>query len=259
MKGKCLDNYAPKDMKDTPRAQRIAASFSALFLIAAATGTIAAPPPDDTFRDLILQRLQAFSRGDSAGYRKLLTDDFVHIDDSGKRRTAEEMAPYTSVGNSSRWEVSQVHARLITDALAIVDCQALDIAMEGSREVRRPLHETDVFVLREGRWLYLEHAETHVLSSPKAITPDPKVLDDYVGQYEFWPGRVDTFTRTGDQLFARDEKDKEPTPLLSATNESFFVEGEADLIIFVRDASGKVTHELGHAADGHLFVAQKLK
>ena len=219
----------------------------------------AASSPDEIFHDLILQRLQAFSHGDSTAYRKLLAADFVHVDDSGKRRTGDELAAYTSVGNSSRWEVSQVHARLVTDTLAIVDCQAMDIALEGSREVRRPLHEMDVFVLRDGHWLFLEHSETHVLSSPKSITPDPKLLDDYVGQYEFWPGRVDTFTRKGDQLLAQDEKDKTPTPLLAATNESFFVEGEADLIVFVRDASGKVSHELGHAADGQLFVARKVK
>ena len=246
-------------MNDTTRTRRVAARFSALFLIATASIAIAAAPPDETFRELILQRLRAYSSGDSTAYRKLLADEFVHVDDSGKRRTVPELVAYTGVGNSSRWEVSQVHARMITDAIAIVDCQALDIAMEGSREVRRPLHETDVFVLRDGRWLYLEHTETHVLSSPKAITPDPKLLDDYVGQYEFWPGRTDTFTREGDQLLARDESDKKPTPLLAATNESFFVDGEADLVIFVRDAGGKVTHELAHAPDGQLFVAQKVK
>lgn len=246
-------------MKNTTRTRRVAVCFSALFLIGAASGAIAAAPPDETFRDLILQRLRAYSSGDSAGYRRLLADDFVHVDDSGKRRTVPELVAYTSVGNSSRWELSDLHVRMLTDSLAVVDCQSMDISTNGSREIRRPLHEMDVFVLRDGRWLFLEHTETHVFASPKTITPDPALLDDYVGEYEFWPGHRDIITRKGDQLFGQEPDDKEATPLVAATNETFFVGGDSEIGVFIRDVNGKVVQEIVHSPDGQLFVARKVK
>ena len=224
------------------------------------TDCAAAPAPlDELFGKLILQRVQAHSRGDATGYRQLLAEDFVHVDDTGKRRTVDEIGGIVGAGNRSRWEVGKLHARRIGDSLAIVDCDLTEFVPFGPREVRMPLHETDVFVLRGDNWLFLEHAETHALDHPAPVTPDSAVLDDYVGRYECWPGYSETFTRNGDRLYAQATGDKSPTPLHAASNESFFVEGDPVLIVFVRGANGKVTHELMHFPDGKLLVARKIK
>lgn len=122
-------------------------------------------PSDELFGKLILQRVQAHSRGDAAGYRQLVAEDFVHVDDTGKRRTVDGIGGIVGAGNRSRWEVGKVHARRIGDLLAIVDCELTEFFPFGPREVRMPLHETDVFVLRGDNWLFLEHAETHARST----------------------------------------------------------------------------------------------
>jgi len=218
----------------------------------------AAPTSDPLFGRLILQRVQAHSRGDVAGYRKLLADDFVHVDDSGKRRTVDEIDRLVGTGNRSRWEVGKLHARPIGDSLAIVDCDLTEFVPFGPRELRMPLHETDVFVLRGDSWLFLEHAETHALDPPTPVTPKSAALDDYVGRYECWPGYTETFTRRGDQLYAQASGDESPAPLRAATDESFFVESDPGLIVFVRGANGKVTHELIHFPDGKVLVARKI-
>src|SRR5262245_20318243 len=75
-------------------------------------------PPDEVFRKLILQRVEAHSRGDTAGYLKLLADDFVHVDDNGKRRTVGEMQTLV-VANRSRWEVDKLHARPLGESMAV--------------------------------------------------------------------------------------------------------------------------------------------
>jgi len=214
-------------------------------------------PPDEMYRKLILERVEAHSRGDGAGYLKLLTDDFVHVDDTGKRRTLNEMQTVV-VANRSHWEVDKLHARPLGESMAIVDCEVTEIVPFGPREVRMPLHETDVFVLQGDRWLFKEHAETHALDSPKVITPDARLLDDYVGSYEPWPGYIETITRKGDQLYGQATGDSEAGPLRAASDESFFVEGEPGLIVFVRGVDGKVTHELIHFPDGKIIVARKL-
>jgi hypothetical protein len=222
-------------------------------------GGAAPTPSDEVFRKLILQRVEAHSRGDAKGYRQLLTDDFVHVDDTGKRRTVDEIGGIVGAGSRSRWEVGKLHARRIGDSLAIVDCELTEFVSFGPRELRMPLHETDVFVLRWDSWLFLEHAETHALDTPTPVTPNSAVLDDYIGRYECWPGHSDTFTRSGDQLYGQATGDKSPAPLRAATNESFFVEGDPGLVVFVRDANGKVTHALLHFPDGKLLVARKIK
>ena len=218
----------------------------------------ASPSSDEVFRNLVLQRVQAHSRGDVAAYRRLLADDFVHVDDTGKRRTAKEMGALVATGNRSRWEVGKLHARRIGDSLAIVDCEVTEFVPFGPRELRMPLHETDVFVLRGNSWLFLEHAETHALDIPTPVKPNSAVLDEYVGRYECWSGYSETFTRRGDQLYGQATGDESPAPMRAATNESFFVEGDPGLIVFVRGANGKVTHELIHFPDGKVLLLNKL-
>lgn len=218
----------------------------------------AAPGSDALFRDLILSRLRAHSAGDAVGYRRLLADDFVHVDDTGRRRTSADMAAFHGSGNGSRWELGTSHTRLITPTLAIVECTSTEFVKFGSRELRMPLQETDVFVLRGKHWLFLEHAETHMVDQLAAAPVDHSLLSDYVGRYRWWPGYEETITRRGDRLYDQATGDASPLPLTQATDESFFLEGEPSIAIFTRDASGKVTGELVHFPDGKMVFARKL-
>ena len=217
----------------------------------------ASPPSDEVFRSLILQRVEAHSRGDAAAYRRLLAEGFVHVDDTGKRRTVAEMESAHGSGNHSSWELGVSHARLVAPSLAIIDCEITELVPFGPRQIRMPLHETDVFVLRKGRWLFLEHAETHAIDSPIAVTLYAATLDDYVGRYEFWPGFEDTVTRTGSQLYVQSTGDASPSPLRAASDDSFFVEGDPAIGVFVRGRDGRVNGELAHFPDGKVLVARK--
>jgi hypothetical protein len=240
-------------------------SSSLVFLSAVVTGLTAfsslagaQTPSDALFRNLILQRLQAHSRGDVGAYRRLLDKDFVHVDDAGKRRIAAEMGAIAQADNS-HWILGKSHTRVIAPTLAIVDCEVTELAQFGPRTFRMPLHETDVFVLRDGKWLFLEHAETHALDSPPAVKPDDASLRDFPGVYEWWPGYDETISRHGNQLYGQGPGDKTVTPMLAASSESFFVQGDPAIAVFVRGPSGKVTHELIHFPDGKVVIARKVR
>jgi hypothetical protein len=225
----------------------------------ALSGQSAAPVPSDTlFRNLILQRVEAHSRGDVRAYRDLLDEGFVHVDDGGKRRTAAEMGAIAQP-NNSQWVLGKSYTRLIAPTLAIVECEVTELVPFGPRRLRMPLQETDVFVLRANRWLFLEHAETHVLDAPRAASVDGPALDDFVGRYEWWPGYQETFSRRGGQLYGQATGDTTSTPLLPATGESFFAADDAGIAIFVRGRDGKVSHELVHFPDGKVVVARKVE
>ncbi len=219
----------------------------------------APPHSDEVFRDLIAQRLDAYGRGDSAAYSHLIANEFVHIMDTGVRRTRDELLEHVAAnkGSKFRFDVGTLHAR-VYGQLAVVDCEEIHYLSFGRREIATPLHETDVFIWREGRWLYLQHQETLKVVNPKAEAQDVRSLDDYAGRYEWWPGYVDIITRKGNTLFGQDSVNAAPTPMEASSGESFFVKGDASQTTFVRDRHGRVTHYLLHFPNGQVVIARKL-
>jgi Domain of unknown function (DUF4440) len=116
------------------------------------TQEAAAPPhSDEVFRELIVQRLDAYGRGDSAAYSRLIANEFVHIMDTGIRRTRDELLEHVAAnkGSKFRFDVGTLHAR-VYGQLAVVDCEDIHYLSFGPREIATPLHETDVFIWREG-------------------------------------------------------------------------------------------------------------
>ncbi len=74
-----------------------------------------------------------------------------------------------------------------------------------------------------------------------AIPVDPKTFDPYLGEYEIRPGFVLTLSREGDKLWMQATGQKR-AELFAESETSFFLK-EADVqLMFVKDASGKVTH-----------------
>jgi ketosteroid isomerase-like protein len=235
-------------------------------LVAAGWFTLAAQGPaasgrtsDSTFRQLISARLAAYDRGDSSAYRKLLADDFVHVDDRGVRRsTAQVIARVAgNSGTQNRHEVGELHFRQFGD-IAVVDAEVVEYSRLGPREMSARMYETDVFVRQGKRWLFLQHAETPTVALPIPIEPDLALLDQYVGRYERWPGYAEKISRKGNALYV-EVPGESPTQLHPATRESFFVAGEPSLIVFVRDPKGRVTDFLVHFPDGQVSRARKVE
>jgi hypothetical protein len=246
--------------RDLKAARRFCFLLSALLITALSLPSMSADSAasDAVFRGLILSRLRAHSAGDVQAYRHLLADDFVHVDDTGKRRTIADMAAFHGSGNASSWELGMSHTRFITPTLAIVECESTEFAKFGPRELRMPLQETDVFVYRDNRWLFLEHSETHKVDQPAVPPVHNAHLSDYVGRYQWWPGYEETITLRGDRLYDQATGDDTAVPLSAASDESFFVEGEPSIAVFTRDATGKVTGEVVHFPDGKVVFARKM-
>jgi hypothetical protein len=183
------------------------------------------------------------------------------VDDRGVRRTGAQVISRVA-GNSgtptpNRHEVGELHFRRF-GSIAVVDAEVVEYFRLGPREMSARAHETDVFVQRGNRWLFLQHAETPTVALPIPIKPDLASLDQYVGRYEWWPGYAEKISRKGDALYV-EVTGESPTLLHPATRESFFVAGEPSLIVFVRDPKGRVTDFLVHFPDGQVFRARKIE
>jgi hypothetical protein len=221
----------------------------------------AAPAPTD-FSQLILQRLAAAGRGDTVRYREFFADGAVVIVEDGSRKTLDEVLASVareaaSLPGPPAYEIQEVN--VVPDASAtLVDYAIVEHIPAGSRSLTFRYRALDVFVLRAGGWRVLRHVHTLATTSPPPLAVDAATLEDYVGRYEWWPGYVDTVTRQGTELHSQLTGERESTLNLAATPESFFTSGEAPLLVFMRDKSGRVTHYLVHWGDGQVTVATRL-
>ena len=74
---------------------------------------------------------------------------------------------------------------------------------------------------------------------------DPKILDEYAGQYELVPGFILNVTRSADQLWVQATGQPRVQLFPESQSEFFFKVVDAQ-VTFVRDASGRVTHLILH-------------
>jgi CubicO group peptidase (beta-lactamase class C family) len=90
-----------------------------------------------------------------------------------------------------------------------------------------------------------------------SVQLDTKITDDYVGEYEFGPGRVIVITREGDKLFAR--RGNGPRNEILPESETAFFMTVADVqLTFVRDETGK-TSGMTLRANGQEYKGKKTK
>jgi len=75
-------------------------------------------------------------------------------------------------------------------------------------------------------------------------------LTPTVGAYEISPGLVFTVTREGDKLTGQSTGEKRLHELLPQNETTFFIKGDPDLDIFVKDEKGQVTNVIFRSMDG---------
>jgi len=87
----------------------------------------------------------------------------------------------------------------------------------------------------------VEHKEAQV---------NPKVFDDYIGEYELAPGFTIAITREADKLWLQ-AKGQPKAQVFPESETKFFLKVVDAQLTFVKDAAGKVTHLILHQAGDH--------
>lgn len=107
------------------------------------------------------------------------------------------------------------------------------------------------YIKRQGQWQLLsEHLEA-IPAERTAVKIDPKVYDDYLGQYE---SAIFDFAvvKDGDRLLAvpkeryatRTSQGRPPAELFPESEAEFFLKGRDAQVIFIRNRKGDVTHAI---------------
>lgn len=240
-----------------PTRVRVSAMM-VLFLIAAFSSPIGAQPAasDAVFRKLVLERIQAYGRGDVATYLPLLADGFVHISDLGARRSKDQMRAFVGGHDNARasYRIARLSWRRDHD-LAIVEAEI----HEQLSDTRNALRETDIFTWHGNRWLYLLHHETAIWQAPVAMTVFGDPLKAYAGRYRTPAGTVDVITASRKTLLGRTLPSTVASPFVQVGRGAFGLADDPTLLVFLRDRTGNVTGCLWYLPSGQTVLSQRIR
>jgi hypothetical protein len=240
-----------------------------LLVVAVLTTTAQAQPavaPDTAApRSLSEEIFSAIARADTSFLRSRLADDLrwvlgssgIVIDKQRLLAAAARSSPLVSL----RYEVDSVRlwreGSLLTAEYRLTDRRTF-------REYTNVFvsRASDVFVLRRGRWELIRHGQTWLIHAPAIIAIDSVVLTQFVGRYQRGSGYIDDVHFLNGHLVAQSTLEElmgaPGAHLFPVSDDTFSPEGTAPMIVFERDAQGRVTGYVQQAPDGTIARARRL-
>lgn len=120
----------------------------------------------------------------------------------------------------------------------------------------------DVFAWEHGAWRLRQHVQTWIPHSPATVAADTATLRAFVGRYDRGDGFIDDVHLDGLRLMATSSAEKAMgapgAHLFPISDDAFSPEGSAPLIVFERDATGRVTGYVQQQPDGIVARARRL-
>jgi hypothetical protein len=211
---------------------------------------------DAVFRNLVLERIRAYGRGDVRAYMSMLADGFVHISDLGERRNRDQMRAFVGGHGDDRasYEISSLSWRREGD-FAIVEAEVREHLPDSLNALR----ETDIFTWSGRRWLYLLHHETAIWQTPVAVSVPGDRLEEYPGRYRTSTGTVDIITLRGRTLLDRTLPSDVADPFVQVGRGAFGIADDPTLLVFLRDREGRVTGCLWHLPSGQTVLSRRIE
>ena len=207
--------------------------------------------------DLERERLKAFAQDDKASFERLVTDDVTITHTSGgvsnkadllsvmRRSTPDRPLPALSIEDAK--------VRIYGDT-AIMIGNLVETASDGRRVW--VLCFTNTYV-KQGKGWRLAAGQLTTLSHERAsIKVDPKIYDNYIGQYRNPSGRVRTIVREGDRIMT--ESGGQKLQLFPAAVDQFFVKEADVMFVFVKDSQGKVIRLINRRPNGDVIQEDKV-
>jgi ketosteroid isomerase-like protein len=215
-----------------------------IIIVVAISGSTALQSAQSTklqfeLREVLQQRWDALARKDAKAFSALLDDDVLVIDLGSvydKKALIERVAALKETSSEPR--DLQVHG---DNHAAVMIYRTTSHVLLAGQEFTEELRVVESYVKRNGRWLLTARAESEIPNANRvAAKVDPKLLDEYVGEYQIAPGNVVKITREGDHLMERGPDDPEPVADLPLSKNAFFQREQPGVLTFRRSSDGKV-------------------
>ena len=212
------------------------------------------------FQSLLVARYAAIARGDTAALRPQLADDLIWvIGTNGAEVTKLQLLSAVARPQvpAPRFEVDSVRAQRIGD-VAIVQYRRADHRQVGTYAVTSWTRALEVFVRRGGQWLLERHTQVWLVTPVTPVALDSAVLQAFVGRYQIGPGYVDNVHWEGNRLVATASGQRTGAILVSVSATAFSPDGEGALMVFERDATGRVLGYVQGYPDGRVVRAARI-
>lgn len=216
---------------------------------------------EETLKSVARERILQFDRGDKSLWSSYVADGYFIATPSGpvrsKKQVTDNFAP-PPVGYRDVFSFEDVHVTRDGDTAVMSYIINEYEFWDEQKYVIPQLRKTDTFVLRNNRWLLLASQETFVPPKFTKISVDPSQYKQYVGRYQLMRSLSYDVTVDSGKLVLREVGKPQHKVLLPMSDGVFFSEGESGQTIFVKNASGRVTHFLIHD-NGYEIKVPKVK
>jgi ketosteroid isomerase-like protein len=207
----------------------------------------------------------AISRADTAALRTLLGDDlrWIIASTGAVAAKAQLLAAAATVTPMATNEYAIDSVTTWRDGSIVVSEYRLTNT-RAFHEYHQVLvsRATDVFTFRSGRWLLIRHTTTWIVHSPLLTDVDSVQAKAFIGHYDKGDGFVDDVHFQGGHLVAQSSLEKligAPGATLGRVSEdTFSPDGIGPMIVFERDATGRVVGYVQQAPDGSIARASRV-
>lgn len=210
----------------------------------------------------------AIARGDTADLRGHLADEVRWVSGTSgavlDKTRLLAAAGRTSPVVSLSYTVDSVLATLLAADVAVAEYRVTDRRTFRAYRPTFVSRASDVYVRRANRWVLLRHAQTWLVHPPDTLAPvDTAALRPFVGRYDRGAGYVDDVHFVDGYLVAQSTLEAllglPGAHLWAVSSNTFSPEGSAPMIVFERDARGRVTGYVQQAPDGTIVRASRLE
>ena len=173
----------------------------------------------------------AITKRDRPRLEQLYADEFQFIRPSGG--VINKVTQISGIMSSDPISSTPIPAPAIESLIVYGDVVV-------SRHTLRGTAISSIFVKKDGRWQLLHAQGTRLAPERKPTSLVPKLLDAFVGKYEFGPNAIATVTREGDAIRWRGGN-RMPVTLVPLSETQFFAKETETEMMFVKNENGQVT------------------
>lgn len=225
--------------------------------------TPASGPPD--LVAAIRANYAAIAGHDTSTLGRDLADDFRWVLATGGQVVTKPQiiaaVAHAPAAVTGRYDVDSAHVEILGH-VAMVDYRLTDRRRFGGYDRALVSRGTDTFIQRNGGWRLVRRTQTWIVSPPATIALNSAALRAFVGRYEHGAGYIDDVHLEGGHLVATSSAESASglpgAHLLPVSEDAFSPDGAAPLIVFERDASGRVIGYVQQSPDGSVARARRL-
>ena len=185
----------------------------------------------DEIQKLFSDLNEAITKRDRPRLEQLYADEFQFIRPSGG--VINKMTQISGIMSNDPISSMPIPAPAIESLMVYGDVVV-------ARHTVRGTAVSSIFVKKDGHWQLLQAQGTRLAPERKPVTIDPKLLDSFLGKYEFGPNAIATLTREGDAMRWRGGN-RMPVTLIPLSETQFFAKETETEMTFVKNENGQVT------------------